>query len=267
MRAEALAFGLVVTVGAVAGFAGCGSSIETTATGAGGNGGAATSTGTGPITTTNDASVGVGTGGTATVSSTAVTVSVSSTSSSGGPDPTCEAACMHAASCGSNVCTQYGITCNQVNAQLDCIAACIANTPCPISGSAALGCLEMCKGGSSSSSSSGFGSSSVAVGSSSSGMTGSTCQSCSVQSCSGSIGMCAANQTCLKWLECVQPCNQATPLDPACFAACDMQNAGASGLYGAVYSCACSSCATECGSIPECGATVDAGGPGVDAGP
>jgi hypothetical protein len=40
-----------------------------------------------------------------------------------------------------------------------------------------------------------------------------------------------------------------------------MANAGASALYGAVYTCACSMCTTECGAIPECGVAAGDAGP------
>lgn len=261
MRAAVLAFGFLVTLGGAAAFAGCGNNVESAATaGTGATGGSA-----GTMGTTGGAGT---TGSTGTMTTTGIggamsssVVSASSSSSSGGPDPICEAGCMHAAACGNDICMQYNFNCLQVNAEIDCFAQCISNTPCPISGSDALACFEGCKGGSSSSS----GSASTSVASSSSGMMGNSCQQCSIQQCGGPIGSCSTNQTCLKWLECVNPCNQQSPPDPTCFAACDMQYAGASSLYDAVYACSCMNCSSSCGSIPECSAASD-GGTGAGGG-
>jgi hypothetical protein len=256
MRAVALALGGFVTIGAVVGFAGCGSSIETAATG--GHGGSAVTSGTGgtATSTTTGVSAVSGTGGSAVSSSVSTSV-VSSSSSTGGVDMACQAACAHVDMCNLGFsCSDVSfLNCSNINSADDCIFDCIAGTPCSSIGFSTLqSCQAECKDGgaaTTSSSSSGFGTSSVA--SSSSGNPGGSCQSCSVQSCGGPIGACTQNQACLKWLECSQPCIQATPLDPACFAACDMANAGASALYGPVYTCACSMCTTQCGAIPECG--------------
>jgi hypothetical protein len=159
--------------------------------------------------------------------------------------------------------------CNNINNADDCLFNCVASTPCSQIQMQGFGlfqtCMAMCNdGGMASSTSSGFVGSSTA--SSSSGGMGNTCQGCSLQHCGGPVGACAQNQACLAWLMCVQPCNQAMPPDPACFAACDTANAGASSLYDAVYACSCSKCTSQCGSIPECAVGGSDAGSG-DGGP
>jgi len=211
-----------------------------------GTGGAATSTGTKGTGTTATQAVSVG-------SSQPTTTATVSSSSTGG-NTLCEQTCAHFSPCGIS-CADVGIDCNNVGPSFDCFAACVANAPC----NALATTIQACNAACSSTTSSGSSSSSVG-GSSSSSAGGPTCTQCTTQFCLGQVQTCALNGNCANWLQCSQACVNATPGDPNCAFACDLQYSTAKAFYQPVYACLCTDCAIACSIVAPCSPHPPPGG-------
>ncbi len=238
MRVTTYAWGIAASATVtVAWFAGCGGSVNEV-TGGTGNGGHPTtttvSTGTGATTTTSTP-----TGGTTTVST------VTTTTSSTGTTP-CDMACAHAQMCGFDVCGMFNINCATVGSQYDCAFECINNVSCQNLLSQGMAFLQAtCTDG---------GTGDAGPGDAAPADGGATCQSCAETSCTSALGACAADTSCLGWLQCANACST-----PSCYQACDAMYPTASSEYAAVYSCACTNCSTECATENPCAAGMDGG--------
>jgi hypothetical protein len=70
---------------------------------------------------------------------------------------------------------------------------------------------------------------------------------CAETSCNNPLIACAGSAPCLSWLNCIAPCMSAD-----CLHACDAANPTAAPLYGALYTCLCSSCSAACSPLDPC---------------
>jgi hypothetical protein len=241
MRVQTYALGISMAIGAtVAGFAGCGGSVNQTTSASTGGGGHQTSTVTGTATGT---SVTVTT---STVSATSTTAS----SSSGGGTP-CDMGCAHAKMCGFDICTMLGINCATVGTMYDCVFNCTNPESCSqLTNGGALACYQMCQG-------------MMGDGGTGDGGSGMACAQCAGMqgNCQSQIGACAQDPTmkCQPWLQCAGACNQQMMPPPSCFAACDAMYASEKSLYAPIYACACSKCPNECASSNPCAYGMDGG--------
>jgi hypothetical protein len=210
----------------------CGSEVTTTGTtGAGGSGGSG------------------GAGGSGSVSSSSASTSVSATdaSSSTGPVGTpCEQACAKIETCGFGTCQQFGINCG--DPQYDCVGECLVDATCADIIALAQGngppeiqaCVSGCQGG-------GQGG----------GGQGGACGQCIFQS--NCAGGCMNDPACQAWGQCALNCST-----PDCYADCNTQFPEAAMQYGAIYECACSSCATDCeATMDPCNQGSGSGGAGA----
>jgi hypothetical protein len=142
-------------------------------------------------------------------------------------------------------CSTINIDCATIGSQFDCAAECISNTPCANLLSQGMACLSAtCTDGGTDGGDAGA---------------GAACTQCLTGSCGNAAVPCFMDMTCSKWLQCAQACNQASPPTPTCFQACDAMYPSAKALYDPVYTCACSSCATQCVDSNPCAHGMDGG--------
>ena len=262
MRVSSLAWLWLAVPAAVAGFAACGGVVTDVTgtsgnTGSGGAGGGAGDGGfketavvsTGGLQTTVGPSVTTGTGLDGT------TVGPSVTASSGGGSA-CDQACSHAAQCGTDICNQFKIDCNNVSPMYDCVLECVGQLPCDqLNQQNAFACYQKCQNagtttGTGMAATTGTGMGTSVASSSASGGSTFQCNACSAQKCGMQLQQCAGDQQCGQWLQCIQGCNQ-NP-SPACADKCDMTFPNAAAKYTPVYECSCTSCSSQCSNLDPC---------------
>lgn len=236
MRVEHGFLGLALATAAVATVMGCGSSVTETT---GGKGGSDTTT---TVTTTYTVSTGTTSVTSVTSgSTTGSTGTVSTTSTTTSNNPKCDAACQHIDSCKLGVsCAQLPqLDCNTIGSQYDCLLDCITNTQCSQIGfNTFQTCQAQCAGDGGTTTTDGG--------------TGQSCQQCATGSCLTQSIACGQDMACQGWLQCVGGCETAQPPDPMCAPTCDAQFPNAKPLYDALYTCACTSCATPCAGLDPC---------------
>jgi hypothetical protein len=153
-------------------------------------------------------------------------------------------ACAKALQCTMNdVCALANINCQMQSAFATCASACINDPGVTCADIQALtngnfntplgACLQGCQGG-------GPG----ATSSSSGG--GMACQNCTFQNCMGEAGMCAGNNDCIAWAQCVNAC-----ADQACVQACSAAHPASAMQQQAVTACTCqpNACQMQCGAL------------------
>jgi hypothetical protein len=213
----------------------CGNSISDTTGSGGGTGGNGSPASSSKATTGGMGGSGgtIGTGGSGT----------------GGAGDACSMACMHAAQCGEDLCSQFPLDCSTQEGM--CASTCVNGASCQdIMDAVAwftsmqgpppqlVDCLAPCvQGGAGGGGQGGAGGGSQA------------CQNCALNDCSGPIGTCAQDQACQGWFNCAMGCGFN---DNTCLTNCDTMNPGAATDYDAIYQCACDSCKTECSQIDAC---------------
>lgn len=228
MHVKTYALGIVVALGTtMVCFAGCGSTVNE---------------GTGASHTTTSSSSGTG-GGTMATGTTSSASSSSSGSSGTGGGSVCDQACAHAAMCGDDVCTMFGINCATAGTQYDCLATCLNDVPCAELPQQALGCYQSCQGDG-------------GTGGTSDGGTAVACEACAGQSCQASAGACVADTQCEMWLGCVNGCTAAVP---GCVAACNTMYASSAPLYTPLFVCTCNNCSSQCSMENPCAYAGDGG--------
>ena len=84
------------------------------------------------------------------------------------------------------------------------------------------------------------------------------CADCIANECMPSARACDNDSTCAMWGQCAAQCLHTNPA-PTCFQRCDAQYAAAGALFGAVYSCMCTSCTATCGGADPCAHGADGG--------